>query len=233
MKYYLLAMVLVLVVPARAEDLLELEKLDKLYNKEIKRVTDPVNQKYITALERLQKTYATANLLDEALAVRTELNAFLAKKKSAKKGDVETPKEEGGSGSAEAKKALRRWKGDGRLIAVDDEFAIQIKADSAGSKIENTFEVKGFPDGIDLKFSYQTSDYVGEGLKLKGYNTKLGYHHRTINFNADGKWHEYTWPYPSAQYLNATEIRMVLEILSGKGSVNFKGFEVVKSIKGG
>ncbi len=231
MKYYLLAMVLI--APVRAEDLLELEKLDDLYKKEIKRVTAPVNQKYETALERLQKSYATANLLDEALAVRTELNTFLAKKKSAKKADIETTKEEDGSNNIEAKKALRRWKGGGRLIAVDDEFTIQIKANSGKLKIENTFEVKGYPDGMDLKFSYRTSDYVGEGLKLKGYYTRLGYHHRTITFNADGKWHEYTWPYPSAQYLNAAQIRMVLEVLSGKGSVNFKGFELVKSIKGG
>lgn len=233
MKYYLLAMVLVLIAPVRAEGLLELEKLDNLYKKEIKRVTDPVNQKYVTALERLQKSYATANLLDEALAVRTELNTFLAKEKYAKKADIENSKEEGGSNNVEAKKALRRWKGGGRLIEVDDEFAIQIKADSGNLEIENTFEVKGYPDGMDLKFSYQTSDYVGEGLKLKGYYNKLGYHHRTITFNADGKWHEYTWPYPSAQYLNATQIRMVLVVLSGKGSVNFKGFELVKSLKGG
>jgi hypothetical protein len=216
---------------AIAQEVPELERLEQLYTKELKRVTKPVQEGYRKALARLQKTYTTAARLDDALAVREEIERFDAELEKGggihvmspyKPGDT-PPKPEAGDVD------LNEWKGDGSLSEERGETILRIKASSSEKQIERSYDVGEFPDGMVLKFSYRSSDYVGTGLKLKGYNTPVGHYHRVIAIPGDGEWREAEWPYKAEQYMEARNIRMVIQVLEGAGDVEFKEIRVEKS----
>src|SRR5690554_4830615 len=87
-----------------AEEPKELTRLKETFQREMRKVTAPVDEKYLHALERLQKQLAAANKLDEALEVRN----VIAKVKSAEPGAPSLP-------NSSAKKefvSLRSWSGD-------------------------------------------------------------------------------------------------------------------------
>ncbi len=209
------------------QDVPELERLEGLYTKELERVTKPVRDGYRKALVRLQKTYTTGDRLDDALAVRHEIERLDAElpgtvPKFAKFSDDDEESTTARTGNSE----LREWKGDGVVTEENGEEILRIKATTEARQIERSFDVEKFRGGMKLKFSYRTTDYTGTGLRLKGYNTPTGHYHRDLPLPNDGQWREYEWPYKSEQYMDARNIRMVLEVQGGAGNVEFKDLEV-------
>jgi len=226
-----------------AEDPPELVTLREAYKEEIQRVSAGTSKKYLGALERLQKSYTAANKLEEALAVRdsiekartftkdtvdalANLTGEIKPKSEDEKPEVKmppAPEPEEDTGFA----SLRKWKGDGDIKRKDGEEIILIEADLANSrKFEQSFETRDLPNGTNFVLQYRTSDYVGSGMKLKGYYNARDFFFRPVPFVADGEWHEANYRHETTKYNGSAEIRIQVEVLGGTGSVEFKELKV-------
>ncbi len=218
MKPLTLLLLLVLTVTTTlSEDPKELAKLKETYKREMERVTTPVDSKYVEALEQLQKKLAASNKLDEALKVRSAIE-------NVQSGDS---RPSSGKSAEPESVSLRKWSGDGNLTREDGKDVLRVETDRVESKkVEQTFSVDDFPDGMRLHVYYRTSDYAGTGLKLKAYYNARDFLYRIVPMIADGEWHEYVWNYETEHYRGASTIRMQLELLGGQGEVEFKGLKV-------
>lgn len=206
---------------AKGENPEKLTKLKKSYHTEIERVTTPVNEKYIKALERLQKSYAAANKLDEAILVREKIALFKSPPSAPAIKKTPTLKQDDPSA------ILRRWAGDGKLTVIDGEEVLHVTTDlTISRKMEYRFNVKNYPRGFRLHVYYRSNDYVGTGLKLKSYYTSRDYIFRAVTLITDGKWHEYVWNYDTDKYRTAADVRLQIEILGGTGEIDFKELSI-------
>lgn len=203
-----------------AEEPKELAKLKDTYWKEIEKAKAPVDENYTRALERLLKRLTTEGKLDEALKVREAIArvsepAAESVPKIAAVTTTEAP-------------PLRNWFGDGRLDKEDGEELLRVEADRVESRrLEQSFDVEDFPEGMRLHVYYRTADYAGTGLKLKSYyNAERDFLYRVVPLIADGEWHEYVYNFEPTKYRGAFSIRWQLELLGGTGMVEFKGLKV-------
>ncbi len=204
---------------ANDESLDKLAKLKKAYRSEIERVTTPVDEKYLKALERLQKSYASANKLDEAILVRKKIALFKSPSPATELGESPSLKD--------PSPILKKWTGDGNLLIKDGEEILHISTDlTLSKKLEYIFNVKDYPQGFRLHVYYRSDNYTGTGLKLKSYYTSRDYIFRSVALITDGKWHEYVWNYYADNYRTAADVRLQIEVLGGKGEIDFKGLTI-------
>ena len=111
------------------------------------------------------------------------------------------------------------WRGDRRFENVEGNAVLSLEAKKNKpvyfSQDVNTRKATD----VVLKFRYQTSDYSGRGLQVRGLRQDDSSTFNNRQLKADGKWHDMTW--------NFTEIRgsqrmtFSVELLEGTGKVLF------------
>ncbi len=140
---------------AQFED--RLTQLQRAYDKEIRRVTEPVDQKYENALIALQKSYIEANKLEEALEVKKEIEALKARRSVAAVTDSRPPLgQEPSSPENAGSSDLKEWKGDIRWEREGGESVIKIEGVRGGArKISRVIKVEDFPGGAAHEIQIQ------------------------------------------------------------------------------
>ncbi len=109
------------------------------------------------------------------------------------------------------------WAGDRDFETVDGNRVMSLKA----KKNKSIMFYQDVPtrDVKDLvwKFRYQTADYKGRGLQIRGKRQDGGSTFRTITLKTDGQWNDITWPF--SELRGSGEVRFSFELLDGTGTV--------------
>ncbi len=207
-----------------------MEELKDTYERELKKVTTPVDLQYEKALLNLQKKFISENRLEDALLVKKEIESLKANnvvpnKRAAKKVAVVTspsPEPE-----TPGSKKLR-FKGDHRTTQEDGDTIYLLKGRKGGTKMM-TMPMerlkKQFPNGLRVRFHYRSSDFVGQGVEMRmEFPTLRGlFTYRNPTLKYDGEWNEYLWPFSDTKDQDMMNFQILLE--NGEGTVEFKNFE--------
>ncbi len=207
-----------------------MEKLKDTYEKELKKVTTPVDRQYEKALLNLQKKLISENRLEDALLVKKEIGLLKADKvipnrvepkkvasKTSPVPEVESP---------ESKKL--GFKGDHTSKQEGGEtiYLLQGKKDGTNMMTMPMKRLKQqFPNGLRVRFQYKSSDFTGQGVEMRMEFPSLRglftYRNPTLKF--DGEWNEYLWPFSDTKDQDMMNFQILLE--NGEGAVAFKNFE--------
>lgn len=109
------------------------------------------------------------------------------------------------------------WSGDRKFVTVDDNRVISLEAKK--NKTLRFYQGADTSDTKDvvLKFRYQTTDYQGRGLQLRGKRPDGSSTFRNIELKTDGQWNEYAWDFSEVN--GSRRMEFSLELLEGSGTV--------------
>jgi hypothetical protein len=109
------------------------------------------------------------------------------------------------------------WSGDRKFETVDDNRVLSLEADKKKTvMVYQDLKTRDLAD-LYISFRYQSKDYAGRGLQLRGKRQDGSHTFRTIDVKADGQWNEVKWRF--SEIRGSNELRFSLEILEGEGIV--------------
>jgi len=217
----------------RAQENDALDKLQATYEKEVARVTAPVDRQYHQALLQLQKTLIEANDLEQALEVKREIETLL-KKAEAQKTPAETESAPRGMQSAqsedstETSEELREWRGDQKRRNDEGQDVLLLEGVLAGTrKMGREIEVgREFPNGLRMRFQYKSDGLPEGGLEIRGVHSNNAFTYRNPTLELDGKWHEYEWPF--RDYKGDDKITFEFHVENTEGQMLFRRIEFLE-----
>ena len=109
------------------------------------------------------------------------------------------------------------WAGDRNFETVEGNRVMSLKAKK--NKSVMFYQEAETRDQKDLviKFRYQTADYKGRGLQIRGTRQNGSSTFRTIALKTDGQWVEYKWEF--SELRGSGQIRFSFELMDGTGTV--------------
>ena len=122
------------------------------------------------------------------------------------------------------------WKGSKRIIVEDkvgQDKENRVLRVTAKKRDQVTFsqevESRDVTDFV-VKLRYQSKDYDGRGLEVRGVRQSGSHTFFTFKITADGEWHDISLNYSQVQGSNKIDFKFI--VLEGEGDVHFDDITV-------